>query len=272
MTKVRLAKKVPTTVYPLDRTNALSFTEQDKIINELRDKNTKSNKTLSQGLAGLSALISALWVFFYKSAYEISSSPRPKILTLKSHSYFLYIWEYLQPSQPLLMPVVPIPTDPPIHSVASFPLISVAFSIITLGLSIYYILTYKDLSETTPAAEAVSFKVLQISSGTGLVGVALALGTSWVELLFWALPLLVVLLDFTALRMMRDIENGVKELEKVKYNFKGAWITHAKRSFQIKTNIFKFQMNIQYTIFSKVMLLAKTWCCDGCEKPTGGLG
>jgi len=179
-----------------DEAEFLDDQEQDKIINELRDKNAKSNKSILQGLAGLSALVSVL--------------------------YFLYTWDYLQPSQPLSMPVVPIPTDPPTHSVASFPLISVASSIITLGVLVYYILTYKDLSETTPAAEAASFRILQTAAGTGLVGVLLALGTSWVELLFWALPLLVVLLDFTALRMMREVENGVRELENAKYNFKGA--------------------------------------------------
>ncbi|RUS31571.1 hypothetical protein BC938DRAFT_477545 [Jimgerdemannia flammicorona] len=172
------------------------FSEQDKIINQLREKNEKSNKSITRGLAGLSALVSILYV--------------------------LYIWEYFQPSQLLSMPVVPIPTNPPTESTTSFPLISGFSSITTLGLSFYYILTFKDLSAMTPSTETASSNILRASLGTGLVTVLLALRTSWVELLFWAMPLMVVMLYAGALKMMREVDNSVRELEKSKYNFKGA--------------------------------------------------
>ncbi|KAI9304856.1 hypothetical protein BJ944DRAFT_266168 [Cunninghamella echinulata] len=45
---------------------------------------------------------------------------------------------------------------------------------------------------------------------------------SWVEVFYWSLPLGMLLMDLGAIKMMKQVEYGLTELELKKYKFKGA--------------------------------------------------
>ncbi|KAF7728668.1 hypothetical protein EC973_005705 [Apophysomyces ossiformis] len=46
--------------------------------------------------------------------------------------------------------------------------------------------------------------------------------TTWVELVYWFLPLAVLGLILLAIHMMRQVENNFDDLEKSRYKYKGA--------------------------------------------------
>ncbi|KAI9030982.1 hypothetical protein CLU79DRAFT_732363 [Phycomyces nitens] len=185
-----------------DEAEYLDEQEQEKLLQELWIQNEKSNLFIQRGLVLIGFLVSTIYVAF---SVEI----------LYSQSG---------------LPLIPIPTSIPQTSTIVFPRVAAALSILSLYASIYTLLTTCRLSVLealwkTPAHRGLgglNIKGAVITSGLALTSPLLAfLGqTSWVELGFWTIPLLVLLLDFSAYQMMCQVEANFGDLEKARYKFK----------------------------------------------------
>ncbi|OZJ05122.1 hypothetical protein BZG36_01365 [Bifiguratus adelaidae] len=185
-------------VNPEEEAEFLDEEEQERVIEEMRRSNEESNRSIRKGLAGLPVLLLVLFV--------------------------LYMSEY-KPAAPIEQrPIIPIPTSTPVHSVAYFPILSGTLSITSLIFSALFIITlpvalFPQYTDRIPIPKQY---ILSIALGLGIVPLLLAIGTSWVEALFWALPLGVCVLNIIATRMMESVTAGLDGLEAMKYNYKGA--------------------------------------------------
>ncbi|KAL0095943.1 hypothetical protein J3Q64DRAFT_1705481 [Phycomyces blakesleeanus] len=185
-----------------DEAEYLDEQEQEKLLQELWIQNEKSNLFIQRGLILIGFLVSTIYVAF---SFEI----------LYSQSG---------------LPLIPIPTSIPQTSTIFFPRAAAVLSILSLYASIYTLLTTCRLSVLealwkTPAHRglgSLDLKGAAVTSALALTSPLLALlgQTSWVELGFWTIPLLVLLLDFSAYHMMCQVEANFGDLEKARYKFK----------------------------------------------------
>jgi hypothetical protein len=139
----------------------------------------------------------------------------------------------MYPAQALSVPLIPMPSSEPITSETNYPGIAATISLISLALSFYMILLNSGLSVLSLAKSVVS---KEIEHGTpessslvvlgnlivSLIPPLLSYGVSLKELIFWAIPLLVLLLDLLALQMMDNVNQEFVGLESSKYKYKGA--------------------------------------------------
>ncbi|CAG8443018.1 6103_t:CDS:2 [Diversispora eburnea] len=119
---------------------------------------------------------------------------------------------------------LPLPTSEKILSYTPFPLISTIFSISALIFSIYLL-----------QAQNVTFIHIYSGAFLSLVPNILAINTSErMEKLWWGIPLGLLILDIIALLLIKDSEQDVKSLEKLKYKMD---VEIARKTFEFSNNI-----------------------------------
>ncbi|CAI2187468.1 5479_t:CDS:2 [Funneliformis geosporum] len=157
---------------------------QEEVIEELRKQNERANGFFKKALAFVSALVLILHLIF---VYEIMSSSS------------------------LSNPIIPFPIFEHIYSSASYKMIATLSSIGALVFSIYLL-------------QATNVTMLQIYAGAflSIIPNLLAIHTERMEKLWWAIPLGLLILDTIALFLIKDSEQDIRSLEKLKYKYKGA--------------------------------------------------
>jgi len=129
--------------------------------------------------------------------------------------------------------MIPIPSSEPITSETNYPGLSATISLVSLALSFYVIILNSGLSVFSMAKSLVSkdieagspqsaFVIILVNLVVSLIPIILSLGASSKELVFWAIPLFVLLMDLLALQMMDNVNHEFVGLEKSKYKYKGA--------------------------------------------------
>ncbi|CAG8562212.1 11996_t:CDS:2 [Funneliformis caledonium] len=155
---------------------------QEEVIEELRRQNDWANSLFKKALAFVSSLILILHLIFI---YEIMSSASN--------------------------PIIPFPIYEHIYSNASYKMIATLSSIGALVFSIFLL-------------QAPNVTMIHIYAGAflSIIPNLLAIHTERMEKLWWAIPLGLLILDTIALFLIKDSEQDIRSLEKLKYKYKGA--------------------------------------------------
>ncbi|KAL1915330.1 uncharacterized protein VTP21DRAFT_6788 [Calcarisporiella thermophila] len=184
--------------------------EQDRLIEELRQQNEKSNRFFRSALSIISFCIAGWHLLLIRSALFSN-------------------------------PVLPLPISPPMETRNWFPISSALLSILSQVL-----LTVALWEEGRSASERLSLSATRVQEeeragrlATGAksranAAVLAALGLAvlpvmltfavadGIELGFWMIPSIVVALNLVAIKTMREGDSGIIELERAKYKYKGA--------------------------------------------------
>jgi hypothetical protein len=129
--------------------------------------------------------------------------------------------------------MIPIPSSEPITSETYYPGTAAIASLVSLYLSLYVVLLNAGLSVIDLAKSALSkdipqgnpqsaFKVIIVNLVVSWIPMLVSYSVSGKELVFWAIPFLVVLMDLFALQMMENVNLEFVGLEQSKYKYKGA--------------------------------------------------
>jgi hypothetical protein len=129
--------------------------------------------------------------------------------------------------------MIPIPSSEPITSETNYPATAAITSLVSLALSLYVIILTSGLSVVSLAKSLISkeveqgtpqssFKVILVNLVVSWVPMIVSYGVSRKELIFWAIPFLVLLMDLLALQMMENVNQEFVGLEQSKYKYKGA--------------------------------------------------
>ncbi|KAI7863496.1 hypothetical protein BDF14DRAFT_1959135 [Spinellus fusiger] len=214
------------TPFQSDDTTALEDTvefldeqEQEKLLEELWLQNEKSNRFIQRPGTGGSLSVCNVRAL------------QPTLVCLINH-FPSYVAYWVGPSGSLSSgaPIIPIPTAIPQPSIISFPHLAVACSILSLYSSIYTLLntcrlSLRELFSSISAHRGLGAPPPAAVIVTGCLGLTSPLmafleKTAWLEIGFWTIPLLVLLLDFSAVQMMRQVEANFGELDRARYKFK----------------------------------------------------
>ncbi|KAI9490528.1 hypothetical protein BDB00DRAFT_875267 [Zychaea mexicana] len=204
----RFQSKKPTT-HPEDESEFLDEEEQERLLDELREQNEKSNLGIQRGIIVIGILVSTIYAIFF---YDLATS---KVLSV---------------------PRIPMPLmQQPIPSLIPVPEFAAMMSMVSLYTSIYTFATTCKLSaleiiwlkEPTPSRGIGQVNILTASLAgfAGIVSPCIALldmQTSTLEIAFWSVPLLVLGLMLLGLRMMVQVEGKIADLDKARYKYKGA--------------------------------------------------
>ncbi len=111
----------------------------------------------------------------------------------------------------LTNPIIPFPISEHIYSYAPYQMISTLSSIGALIFLIFLL-------------QAPNVTMFHIYAGAflSLIPNILAIHTERMEKLWWAIPLGLLILDTIALFLIKDSEQDIRSLEKLKYKYKGA--------------------------------------------------
>ncbi|GBC05620.1 hypothetical protein RclHR1_06310016 [Rhizophagus clarus] len=172
--------------------------EQDKIIEELRLQNERANLFFKKALAFVSLMMMILYLIFLYEIMVLPSNP-----TISSHNFA----EIGSPSNP----IIPLPISEHIYSYAPYQMIATLSSIGALVSSIFLLLT--------PNFTMIHIYVAALLS---LIPNIIAIHTEKMEKLWWAIPLGILVFDMIALFLIKDSEQDIRSLEKLKYKYKGA--------------------------------------------------
>jgi uncharacterized membrane protein YGL010W len=129
--------------------------------------------------------------------------------------------------------MIPIPSSEPITSETNYPATAAITSLVSLALSLYVIILTSGLSVVSLAKSWISkqveqgtpqssFKVILVNLVVSWIPMIVSYGVSRKELIFWAIPFLVLLMDLLALQMMENVNQEFVGLEQSKYKYKGA--------------------------------------------------
>lgn len=129
------------------------------------------------------------------------------------------------------VPIIPISQvfSTPTETALTFPNFAALTSILSIGTSIFA-LVIKCKMNIFGLLQSLSLHD-QHTKGTVLGSVAsgslaplmcLFSRGSLIEFIFWCIPLLILGLYYTALHMMKQVQDSLEELEKSKYKYKGA--------------------------------------------------
>ncbi|CAB4378531.1 unnamed protein product [Rhizophagus irregularis] len=156
--------------------------EQDQIIEELRLQNERANSFFKKALAFVSLMMVILYLIFL---YEIMTSSSN--------------------------PIIPLPISEHIYSYAPYQMIATLSSIGALISSIFLL-------------QAPNFTMIHIYVGAflSIIPNIIAIHTEKMEKLWWAIPLGILVFDIIALFLIKDSEQDIRSLEKLKYKYKGA--------------------------------------------------
>jgi hypothetical protein len=103
---------------------------------------------------------------------------------------------------------------------------SVGVSMLNLMLTCR--VTLSDFMHMTPSHRGVGqlhfgTSVAAVVTGSVMPLICLLNSTiTWIEVAFWSLPLMMLVMDFLAITMMGQVEANFTELEKSRYKYKGA--------------------------------------------------
>jgi hypothetical protein len=129
--------------------------------------------------------------------------------------------------------MIPIPSSKPITSETFYPGTAALASLVSLSLSLYVVVLNAGLSVIDLAKSALTkevqhgnpqsaFKIIIVNLVVSCVPILVSYGVSGKELIFWAVPFLVLLMDLFALQMMENVNREFVGLEEAKYKYKGA--------------------------------------------------
>lgn len=129
--------------------------------------------------------------------------------------------------------MIPIPSSEPVTSETNYPATAAITSLVSLALSLYVIILTSGLSVVSLAKSLISkeveqgtpqssFRVILVNLVVSWVPMIVSYGVSLKELVFWAIPFLVLLMDLLALQMMENVNQEFVGLEQSKYKYKGA--------------------------------------------------
>lgn len=129
--------------------------------------------------------------------------------------------------------MIPIPSSEPITSETYYPSTAAMASLVSLYLSLYVVLLNAGLSVIDLAKSALSkdipqgnpqsaFKVIIVNLVVSWIPMLVSYSVSGKELVFWAIPFFVLLMDLFALQMMENVNLEFVGLEQSRYKYKGA--------------------------------------------------
>ncbi|RIB19519.1 hypothetical protein C2G38_2181553 [Gigaspora rosea] len=110
-----------------------------------------------------------------------------------------------------ISPSIPLPTSEKTYSHIPYPMISTILSISSLLFSVYIL-----------QSQIVTVVHLYCGIFLSLVSTIMAIGTDRMEQFWWGIPLGLLIVDIIALYIIKDSEQGISGLEKLKYKYKGA--------------------------------------------------
>ncbi|KAL9540353.1 hypothetical protein MBANPS3_009717 [Mucor bainieri] len=177
---------------PEEEAEFLDEEEQEKLLQELREQNDTANMHIQVGLIVIGLLVAALF---------------GSVLLQRSSIPTIPIADIFEPT--------PSALNSPTFAVFCS-LISIVLSILTLlGSSRVKMATLPQLPLRHTGAAAIT--MASISPLMCLIGSATS-----IELFFWSIPLLLVMMYYFAFHMINQVYQGLDELEGSKYKYKGA--------------------------------------------------
>ncbi|GAA5801002.1 hypothetical protein EDC94DRAFT_696300 [Helicostylum pulchrum] len=181
-----------------DEAEFLDEQEQEQLLQTLRDQNNTANLTIQRGLIIIGCIASAL---FFHILFQSDT------------------------------PIIPISQvfSTPTASVLPIPTLAALSSIVSIGTSIFALvikckMNIFGLLESLSLKDQYTSGVVLSSIITGFMAPCMSLlyGGSMIEFIYWSVPLLVLGMFYTALYMINQVQEGLDELEKSKYKYKGA--------------------------------------------------
>lgn len=149
-------------------------------------------------------------------------------------SFIVYLYELQSSSTRLTGAVLPFPfLSSPVVSQLKYPQLGILLSIGSVLASMLNLMwtcrvTVDDLVRMTPSHRGMG----PLYSGAAIVAMILGAiepmlctfnnNATWIEVGFWSLPMMMLIMDQLAIHMMRQVEANFTELEKSKYKYKGA--------------------------------------------------
>ncbi|KAI8982696.1 hypothetical protein BDB01DRAFT_159651 [Pilobolus umbonatus] len=168
-----------------ERVDYLDEQEQSELIEELKRQNDKANVNIKRVLVIMGVITSVLYISLLM---DTDTHPVIPISQISSH---------LTPT------VLPHP-----KLSATLNMFAMAMSIFTLLFGLTDAPIYQ-LMIALITSLVVPIQCIYFHSST-------------IELVYWMIPLLQLLMYYSAYRMMKQVQDHLDELEKSKYNFKGA--------------------------------------------------
>ncbi|KAG2217530.1 hypothetical protein INT45_009955 [Circinella minor] len=194
-----------------DESEYLDEQEQEQLLNDLREQNEKSNLAIQRGIILIGVLVSTIYAIFF---YDLATA---KILSV---------------------PQIPVPLMKPIPSMIPVPEFAAMMSIISIYTSIYTFATACRLTgmeiigkKSTSLSHhdgirnhQVNILTTSLAALSGVISPCIALWdmASTIEIIFWSIPLFVLVLMMLGFRMMVQVEGKIDDLDKARYKYKGA--------------------------------------------------
>ncbi|KAL7318479.1 hypothetical protein PS15m_001718 [Mucor circinelloides] len=185
-------RKRETPKNPEEETEFLDEEEQEKLLQELREQNDTANMHIQIGLVIIGLLVAAL---FGSVLLQRSSIPT--------------------------IPIADIFESTP--SVLTSPKFAVFCSLISIFLSILTLLASSRVKMATlPQLPLQYIGSAAIITGTISPLMSLFSNATLIELFFWAIPIVLMMMYYFAFHMINQVYQGLDELEGSKYKYKGA--------------------------------------------------
>ncbi|KAI8048326.1 uncharacterized protein B0P05DRAFT_564475 [Gilbertella persicaria] len=174
-----------------DETEFLDEEEQERLLGDLRQQNDQANLNIQRGLVVIGMIVSALFFSMLFQAY-------PQTIPISQ----LY--------QPTLTSAV-TPRLVALLSIASIYL-SIATLILSSSLAIVpgLVTQHRDT------------RVGWMALGTAICVIIQSMTSSWIEIVFWSIPSMLILMYYSAYCMIHKVSVGLDQLEKSRYKYKGA--------------------------------------------------
>lgn len=143
-------------------------------------------------------------------------------------SYYNSFFNLLLQSGNAIIPISQV-FSTPITSVLPSPTAAAITSIISIGTSIFALvikckMNIFGLLDNLSLKDQYTSSAVLFSIFTGALSplISLLYGTTMIEFIYWAVPLFVLGMFYTALSMMNQVQESLEELERSKYKYKGA--------------------------------------------------
>ncbi|KAI8375926.1 uncharacterized protein BYT42DRAFT_368213 [Radiomyces spectabilis] len=184
-----------------DEAEFLDEEEQEKLLQELRVQNDRSNLLIQRWLVVISLLITPIYILFLYN----SGTPMITMPMMERH----------------------------LPAIIFLPKFAAAWNIASIYLAIYLLwtschLTVRDLVSFKTVAvhpsPRVDLTMASLTAGATAVAPVLALlaRAPWTEVFFWSFPLILIALYAIVYRTMDQVQVHINEVEKARYKYKGA--------------------------------------------------
>ncbi|KAI8084820.1 uncharacterized protein BX664DRAFT_360647 [Halteromyces radiatus] len=182
--------------------------EQEQLLQDLRKQNEESNLMIQSGLLFVGVLVCAIFIVYL---YEV------------------YTHEDFTKGGRLPFPFL----STPVSSQVGLPYLGVLLSIGSLLATMATLMltcrvTFSDLVHMSPSQRGtgqlhLTGSISSIAMGSVMPLLCLfSIKVTWVEVIFWLLPLMMLAMDLLAIYMMGQVNADFTELEKSRYKYKGA--------------------------------------------------